>query len=168
MPTSYVVRFYHSTPTATLLVPSHCHVAMRCAHDAPAADVSSTDVTARLTEHIPRLSWTHAIHAACTTICESLSVPANPSRCSNDCAAPTHCDTACSFGLHIANTKSRCTICNNQGVNVTPVCDRCLGTHTSCRHPHPIGSRTIVFRLVWYDHSAHCCRRPDCQTATHS
>ena len=35
---------------------SHRHVAMRRTHDTPPADVSSTDVTMRVTEHTTRLS----------------------------------------------------------------------------------------------------------------
>ena len=128
---------------------------MRRAHGAPSAHMSSTDVTARFHRAHNEASVGHmqsmqdCLHSA------GLSAVAASHRASNDCAAPTILRHCVSFRSQIANTKCTCAYRNSQRMRVTPVRDCCLGTHVMSPS-HPVGLRTIVFRLSGMDHSAHC------------
>ena len=144
---------------------------MCCAHDAPTADMSWTDVTARFIEHIARLSGTHAIHAATCLLSASRFRRHTTHRVSDDCAAPTHSDIACPSALIPSQHHVQVHLhSNDRRVKMQHQSATIASRHTCyVRITHtPIADNRL--QMIWCDHSAHCHRykHRTARTATHT
>ena len=82
--------------------------------------------------------------------------PRNSSRCSNACAAPTHCHTyACSSGSHIANSKCMPSY-HHQSVRPNIQSATGASGHISC-FVHTPSVPENCLQTIWYGHSTHSC-----------